>query len=243
MDEGGFNFAGFVISFAQPATPIGKQIVIKNGSNYLTFNEQNQVICNSPTITPNCVFTVEQNNNYIEFKAADGRYIATGGLKNPMIMSSSNRSGNTKFLWHNLQNNSKMFGLKTLLGNAVVTSENGLRPMNANRYDFGGWEKFTWAEYTGSSIDEAQVEEASLNVYPMPAASNSSITARIRFNNNDLSPVSMQLIDMQGKVCKQIEVLAGNEEVTISLNGIPSGLYILKATSQGFFATQKIVIF
>ncbi len=242
MEQAGFNIAGFVISFASPDIPIAKQIVIKNGTNYVTFDSQKQLICNSPTITPNCVFTVEQNDGFIELKASTGEYISTTGLKNSMTLTASNRTGTTKFLWHNLQNNSKVFGLKSLRTNAVVCSENGTKAMNCNRYDFGGWEKFTWAEYIPSALNELNADKISLEIYPMPASNNSFITAK--FISKDALPVSLQIIDMQGKVFKteQISGDSGNREVQISMNGIPSGLYVLQLTSTGFSATKKLVI-
>ncbi|MDR1121556.1 MAG: carbohydrate-binding protein [Dysgonamonadaceae bacterium] len=242
MDEGGFNLAGFAISFAAPAIPVGKRITIQNGSNYVTFNAQNQIICNSPTITPDCIFTVEQNGNFIELKAANGQYVSTTGTKNPMTLSAGNRTATTKFLWHNLQNNSKLFGLKSLRTNAVVCSENGTKPMNCDRYDFGGWEKFTWSEYAASSIDGLQAERISLEIYPMPAASNSSVIAS--FNTGSTSPVSLRIIDMHGRVCRQLEQPDGNgnREVNISTEGIPSGFYMLQVVASGVFAAKRMVV-
>lgn len=242
MEQVGFNIAGFVISFASPDIPITKQIVIKNGTNYVTFDSQKQLIRNSPTITPNCIFTVEQNDGFIELKASTGEYISTTGLKNSMTLTASNRTATTKFLWHNLQNNSKVFGLKSLRTNAVVCSENGTKAMNCNRYDFGGWEKFTWAEYIPSALNELNADKISLEIYPMPVSNNSFITTK--FISKDALPVSLQIIDMQGEVCKteQISGDSGNREVKISMNGIPSGLYVLQLTSSGFSATKKLVI-
>ncbi len=242
MEEEGFNFAGFVISFALPDIPVGKQITIKNGTNYVTFDSQNQVICNSPAITPNCIFTVEQNGDFIELKAANGQYISTTSVKNSMALTASNRTAVTKFLWHNLQNNSKMFGLKSFRTNAVVCSENGTKAMNCNRYDFGGWEKFTWDEYKASAVDKPQSEKVSLEIYPVPAASNSFIT--VGFVTKDASPVSVQIIDIQGRVCKTelLQANSGSCKIQLSTDRIPSGLYMLSVTSASFFATKKMVI-
>jgi hypothetical protein len=242
MEEGGFNFAGFVISFASPAIPTGKKITIQNGANYVTFNAQNQLICNSQEISPDCIFTVEQNGNFIELKAANGQYISTNSVNNPMTLNANNRTAVTKFLWHNLQNNSKMFGLKSLRTNAVVCSENGTKAMNCNRYDFGGWEKFTWAEYIASAIDEPQAEEFSLEISPVFAASNSSVTAR--FVAKDAFPASAQIVDMRGKICKTVlqQGYRGKREIQISTGGIPSGLYLLQVSSASFSITKKLII-
>jgi hypothetical protein len=243
MEESGFNFAGFVISFALPDVPVDKQIAIKNGSYYVTFDTQNQVICNSSTLTPNCVFTVEKNGNFIELKAANGQYISTSSTTNPMTLYGNNRTAATKFLWHNLLNNSKTFGLKSLRTNAVVCSENGLKAMNCNRYDFGGWEKFIWEEYKSSAIENPQAESNSLEIYPMPAASNSFFT--VRFDAHNLSPVSAQIINMQGRICRQTEQVCGNgghQEISMSTSGVPSGSYLLQVTSAGFSATKKLII-
>jgi hypothetical protein len=242
MEESGFNFAGFVISFAQPDIPVGKQITIKNGTNYLTFDAQNQVICNSPTPTPNCVFSVEQNGNFIELKAANGQYVSTTSLKSPMTLSASNRLAITKFLWHNLQNNTQIFGLKSLRTNAVVCSENGTKAMNCNRYDFGGWEKFTWEEYIAADIQAPPPENLSVEIYPLPAASNSFVTVRIITKNAE--PESLKIVDMQGRIYKteRFDGRAGRREMQISTAGIPSGLYLLQVRSAGFSITKKMII-
>ncbi|MDR0540973.1 MAG: carbohydrate-binding protein [Dysgonamonadaceae bacterium] len=238
MEEGGFNFAGFAISFALPETPVGKQIVIQNNSLYVTFNAQNQVICNSPAITPDCVFTVEQNSNFIELKASNGQYITTAGLNSPMVLG-NNRAAFSKFLWHNLQNNGNMFGLKSLRNNAVVCSENGTKAMNCNRYDWGGWEKFYWTEYKSSSINSPEKDNISLEIYPNPAMINSYIT--IDFGAKPVSGVALQITDMGGRICKQIEN-AGNGKIDISTDGISAGLYLLRVSSSGFSATKKLII-
>jgi hypothetical protein len=241
MDEGGFNFAGFAITFARPI-PVGKQIAIKNGANYVTFDAQNQVICNSPTLTPNCIFTVEQNDRFIELKAANGQYISANSTKNPMTLTANNRAATTKFLWHALQHNTNMFGLKSLRTNAVVCSENGTKPMNCNRYDFGGWEKFTWEEYTPSAIGAVPADTGAVDVFPTLVAGHSTVT--VRFTARDTSPASVQLLDMQGKVHHTMVLHgnAGSREGQIAIHGLPGGLYVVRVVSAGFTAAQKIVV-
>ncbi|MDR2382495.1 MAG: carbohydrate-binding protein [Prevotellaceae bacterium] len=221
MEENGFNFAGFVISFEQPDIPVGKQIIIKNGVNYVTFDAQNQVICNSPTITPNCVFTVEQNGNFIELRAANGQYISTTSLTNPMTLNASNRFAITKFLWHNLQNNSKMFGLKSFRTNAVVCSENGTKPMNCNRYDFGGWEKFTWEEYVSSGVEEVKTNN-DLKIY------FNSETNEINLSDfeNRLG-LKIEIYDISGRTVWSLSCEGLRKSFNVS--ALPSGIYLVKA--------------
>ncbi|MDR0370986.1 MAG: carbohydrate-binding protein [Prevotellaceae bacterium] len=242
MEEAGFNFAGFVVSFARPDIPVGKQITIKNGANYLTFDAQNQLICNSPTLTSDCIFTVEQNDRFIELKAANGKYVSTTSLKNPMTLSDGNRTATTKFLWHNLQHNGNLFGLKSLRTNAVVCSENGTKPMNCNRYDFGGWEKFTWAEHIASSHTGLQSDSILLEVYPSPVIRDAFVT--VRFMAADDAPASIQLIDMQGNICRTVLLSGaiGNRTTQLSTDDLTSGLYLLRVITAGFSATKKLTI-
>jgi len=218
MDEAGFNFAGFVISFAQPEIPVGKQITMKMGTNYVTYNAQNQLICNSPTITPECVFTVIQNGKFIELKASNGMYVSTSSLKTPMTLTGNNQTSDSKFLWHNLQNNSKVFGLKSLKTNAVVSSENGTKAMNCDRYDFGGWEKFTWAEYASSGVEDVAID-TNLKISFNPE------TNELLFTNFDAEDWSIFSISgsklLRGK-------LSNVQSVNVSV--LPAGIYFVKAS-------------
>lgn len=241
MDEPGFNFANFTISYDQPTPPVGKKITLKNGSYYVTINESNQLICNSTEITPNCVFTVETSptGKYVELKGNNGKYVTAKSLKSGMTCDNSS-SIYTKLLWYNMGNN--QVGLRGGLLNTIICSENGTKPMNCNRYEIGAWEKFTWQEYDASSIDNvSHVDNLSLQVYPIPALSDASVTVSLQAKEDAL--VSIQIIDMQGRIYKEFEHEYNvNQKINISTNGLSKGTYLLRVTSSGFNETTKLII-
>jgi hypothetical protein len=239
-DEPGFNFANFVVSFDE-SPPTGKKITLKNEGYYVTFDSSNQMVCNSPTITPECIFTVETSitGKYTELKASNGKYIAAKSTKTAMTCEAT--SNVTKLVWYSVGTN--QVGLKGALINAIVCSENGTKPMNCNRYEIGAWEKFTWNEYIdNSSIDVPAADSSPLQVYPVPAQAGASVTVSIG-SWKETAPVSIQIIDMQGRVCKKVEAkYAGDRTIDISTSGIPCGSYILRVSSSGFLATRKLTV-
>ncbi|MDR0413556.1 MAG: carbohydrate-binding protein [Dysgonamonadaceae bacterium] len=217
MEEAGFNFAGFAVSFAQPEIPVGKRITMKMGANYVTYNAQNQLVCNSPTITPECVFTVLQNGRFIELRAANGQYVSTASVKTPMTLTGNNQAADSKFLWHNLQANGQLFGLKSLKTNAVVCSENGTKAMNCDRYDFGGWEKFTWAEYAPVGIAALPVD-ARLPVY--------FDAARGELFLPEAAAGDWQIFDVSGR---RMPGGKRSNSLSVPVSAFPAGVYIVKA--------------
>ncbi|GAB6012748.1 carbohydrate-binding protein [Viscerimonas tarda] len=241
MDKPGFNFANFLISYDRPAPATGKKITLKAMDKYLTFNAQNQLVCDATSITPECVFTVEQSTTgkYVQLKASNGRYVSAKGLKVPMTVETASSSA-SMLVWNDAGTN--QVGLKGALINAIVCSENGTKPVNCNRYEIGAWEKFTWAEYTGSSIEAQEVVESELQVYPVPVAASKPVT--VNFNVKETSQVSIQIIDLQGRVCKSLEQAynAGNQKIDVSTSGIPSGPYMLRVLSPEFSITKKLLV-
>jgi hypothetical protein len=237
MDEPGFNLANFTISYNDPV-PVGKKITLRAEGKYLTFNG-NQLICNSASITPECVFTVEAANNYVTLKTSDGRYVSAKSRTSSMTVEAS-RTNTSLFSWYSV--NTNQIGLKGIVASAIVCSEAGNKPANCDRYEIGAWETFTWQEYKDpTSIETETVAQTSVQVYPVPVAVNSQVN--VSFNGKDASPVSIEIVDMQGKVCKTIEQTYNAQQgISVSTVGIPAGSYVLRVVSDNFSSTSKLII-
>jgi hypothetical protein len=79
-----------------------------------------------------------------------------------------------------------------------------------------------------------------INVYPNPAKDN----VTVEYANNSNATLSLQLIDMSGRIIKQIEtkVTSGNNEIFISLDGVTVGMYQLQLIENNRLSfVQKIV--
>ena len=82
-----------------------------------------------------------------------------------------------------------------------------------------------------------------MEVTPNPASSNSDIT--INYNLNSTSDVMVDLYDMQGRLVRSIPretVSFGNYSKTMSMEGIPAGMYVCKVTANDQVQTTKIVV-
>jgi hypothetical protein len=79
-----------------------------------------------------------------------------------------------------------------------------------------------------------------INVYPNPAKDN----VTVEYASNSNATLSLQLIDMSGRIIKQIEtkVTSGNNEIFISLDGVTVGMYQLQLIENNRLSfVQKIV--
>ncbi|MGZ4038786.1 MAG: T9SS type A sorting domain-containing protein, partial [Bacteroidia bacterium] len=80
-----------------------------------------------------------------------------------------------------------------------------------------------------SGVNEITKAEINHVIYPNPALETFSVKANEKIN-------SVQLIDNGGKT-----VLQTNEE-TVNVSGLPSGIYTVRMTGNGFMLTDKIII-
>ncbi len=78
--------------------------------------------------------------------------------------------------------------------------------------------------------------EELFRVYPNPT--NGSLNLRI---NNYVGKVSIQIIDINGRLVNDIKNEDFNIEKTLNLNALQTGVYVLKVTGENINFTQKII--
>jgi hypothetical protein len=79
-----------------------------------------------------------------------------------------------------------------------------------------------------------------INVYPNPAKDN----VTVEYASNSNASLSLQVIDMSGRIIKQIQtkVTSGNNAILISLDGVSAGMYQLQLIENNRLSyVQKIV--
>ena len=80
-----------------------------------------------------------------------------------------------------------------------------------------------------------------LSLYPNPAADKVTISIQA----GKALPVTIELTDMNGKVIKTLlyNLTNGTQNITIGLNGIPKGVYVLTVQdNNGIIATRSLVV-
>jgi hypothetical protein len=89
-------------------------------------------------------------------------------------------------------------------------------------------------------ISENTVSENMLSVYPNPGAS----FVNVSFTLQNQSDVKLQLIDVAGKLIREINpsAMKGENMVTMDLEGIESGIYFLRLETATSTETKKIII-
>jgi hypothetical protein len=111
---------------------------------------------------------------------------------------------------------------------------------------------FNWFELSGggSIVSARTVQSADLSivssttpsllVYPNPISSS----FQLQVNNELTGSMTVQVIDMQGKVQKQFaltKTAAGTSQFYLSIGQVPSGTYILKAAMNNWSESQQII--
>jgi len=82
-----------------------------------------------------------------------------------------------------------------------------------------------------------------VQVTPNPVSSTSEINISYQLNSN--SAVMVDLFDMQGRLVRSLpqeNVTYGTYNKTMSVEGLPSGMYVCKVTANDQVQTTKIVI-
>jgi fibronectin type 3 domain-containing protein len=88
--------------------------------------------------------------------------------------------------------------------------------------------------------DAVSSDLKSLTLYPNPARSQ----ANIRFTSTEAGVVEVKLLDLSGRQIYQSSVLTakGNNESTLSLEGLPAGLYLVQLEVDGYRSVTKLWI-
>jgi hypothetical protein len=101
------------------------------------------------------------------------------------------------------------------------------------------FDEFSLSEPTG--VNEFLKSEMNFNVFPNPISSKATIS----FNNLSKQAIEINLIDLQGKKCKEIvskEFEVGENETEFDLSGFDSGVYLVQVkTNRGVFVHKILV--
>jgi len=128
-----------------------------------------------------------------------------------------------------------------LFGNASVelrTLQNNVIARVAG--DFGDDDNDLFETYDNTSIDEGDFINE-LNVFPNPFSGS----AQIMLDLVNMSPVSMELVDMKGRTVKTYDFgqqTAGYNELEIDATGISSGMYFLTVQVGELTTVRKVTI-
>lgn len=96
--------------------------------------------------------------------------------------------------------------------------------------------------YTFTSVNDV-LNESSLKLFPNPA--NSSQAINLEFNAVKSQAISIQLIDVSGKIISNIEkqIVVGNNNFKVDINGLSKGVYILRLTGNDVNLSKKVYIY
>jgi hypothetical protein len=118
----------------------------------------------------------------------------------------------------------------------IVLSASGTTPV-ANSYLYVDNLSFAGSVAGINTID---TYVSNINAYPNPTSDNITI----ELNAQKASTIKLQLVDVTGKLIKEINAgeILGNYKHTINTTGIAKGVYFLKVTANDAVEVKKIII-
>ena len=115
----------------------------------------------------------------------------------------------------------------------VVTNYNSISNVNATFNNVSvtssGVRPSTGNIPTGTIASQSDLERVDLNIYPNPASSE----ALLDLSGYRGSNVTVEMTDLHGRVVRLVEV-NGVGNLPINLNGLSSGMYLVKVRSEGY---------
>ncbi|GAA3950229.1 T9SS type A sorting domain-containing protein [Chitinophaga oryziterrae] len=217
--------------------PIGSVISLTNGGFYVSSENGGAAMnCNRTSVGPWENFTVvDAGNGTIALQGNNGLYVSA---TSPMYCNSSTM---VPFNWIDTGNNAVAFQSAAGL---YICSENGAASMNCNRTAIGGWETFNWNSTVAARQAVTMVKEASmttLKVYPNPASSYVIISYELK----TAGVVLIEIANMHGEVVKTAKVNAqsGAQRLNVTLNGLTSGIYMVRMAANNNVETKKLVVY
>ncbi len=118
----------------------------------------------------------------------------------------------------------------------IVLKASGANPTNND---------YLWVDnlaFTGSVVGIKTIDNyvSSISVYPNPSTENITVTLNIK----QASHVQLQLIDLTGKLIKDINAgeIKGEYKNTINTTGITKGIYFLKVIADDAVDIKKIIV-
>lgn len=195
------------------------------------------------------------NQQWIEISRGNGYYSYQKKNTNKCLDGNHGGSnGQNLYLWTCNGNNRNQQWKKVSTGNGAYRLEKRNSPgysIDGNHGGSNGQNTYLWSSNNnnanqqwiitevGTQQKEEQTQDIEISVYPNPFSS--TLTVELPANvDSDL--MSIQLIDITGKVVYEKEKLSTGQIVQIS-NKLPSGVYALKwmDESRELFYTQKVV--
>lgn len=217
--------------------PIGQTIWLRGFNNQYVSSENGQasMMCNRPTVQGWERFTVvDAGNGNIALSGSNGQYVSSENGQSAMMCDRPSIGTWEVFEWIDLGG-----GQVAFKGNngMYVSSENGQTAMNCNRPSVGGWEAFHWGTIVSaqSSSSNLQMAKVALNtpqdfqVYPNPATGAFTIQVA--------APSQVNIFDVNGRI-----VLEKSIETSLSVEGLKSGLYLVKMHNGNNTITKKILV-
>lgn len=217
--------------------PIGQTIWLRGFNNQYVSSENGQasMMCNRPTVQGWERFTVvDAGNGNIALRGSNGQYVSSENGQSAMMCDRPSIGTWEVFEWIDLGG-----GQVAFKGNngMYVSSENGQTAMNCNRPSMGGWEAFHWGTIVSaqSSSSNLQMAKVALNtpqdfqVYPNPATGAFTIQVA--------APSQVNIFDVNGRI-----VLEKSIETSLSVEGLKSGLYLVKMHNGSNTITKKILV-
>lgn len=118
----------------------------------------------------------------------------------------------------------------------IIFSASGTAPV-ANSYLYVDNLSFTGGT---TGVEDIGNFITNISAYPNPATENISI----ELNINQLSSVKLQLVDLAGKLIKEVNAgqIQGKYNTVINTTGIIAGTYFLKVSANGAVEVKKIII-
>lgn len=118
----------------------------------------------------------------------------------------------------------------------IILSASGTTPV-ANSYLYVDNMSFSG---TATGINNIENIVSNISVYPNPSTEN----INIQLNAQKTSLVKFQLVDLTGKLVKEVTAgeIQGKYATSININGITKGTYFLKVIVNGVIETKKISI-
>ena len=92
-----------------------------------------------------------------------------------------------------------------------------------------------------TGINNVFGNNSNFDLYPNPTSANATVS----FNLQEASDVSVQVVDMVGHVVNTVPAQfmnAGSQKMTVSTQGLASGIYNVRVTTKDGSATKRLTI-
>jgi len=226
-------------SDSNDGVPIGAVIWLKGNTNSYVCSENGltAMSCNRTNLAGWTKWYVEDaGNDKIALKSSNqGLYAKYNYNTSEMWALDDTLTNNAKFTW--IENSDGTISLKGYNGK-YVSSENGTNPMTCDSDNAYAWEKFNFGITSQQplGISRNNILENQFQIYPIPnnGTFNIEIADELRIKSN----VKVGIYNAQGRSAYQ-QILT---KKTLGIQGLASGLYFVRLTSDEFSVTKKIIV-